>query len=152
MEKKGKVKSIKKFNNFKINVGTVDKTEPKTRYFEIISWVTPINDKTGNYQFEIKNLSKRIKNKLYSKIDKGTFTDYMVDLDLRSSGVKYGKYSYMSCEVTLFNNSGNLSDKYMFDDDIVNIVEEVINDVFNKCKLFKYNKSKKLFTNFTDKH
>ena len=100
--KKGKTSRIVGFPEAKINYGTVDAKQLKSIYLNIQSWVTP------KQEFEkperiVSDLSKSIKNSVYEMIDTGLFkSNYIVDLDLRTSGITFGKKSFMNLEITFF--------------------------------------------------
>jgi len=71
---------------------------------KIESWCTPKTDCEINYAKHIRVMSKRIKQMTYNNMGKIKCDKYyIVDLDIRSSGVIYGKKSYMSCNIMLFN-------------------------------------------------
>ena len=101
--KKGKTSRIVGFPEAKINYGTVDAKQLKSIYLNIQSWVTP------KYEFEkpervVSDLSKSIKNSVYEIIDTGLFkSNYIVDLDLRTSGITFGKKKFYEFRNYLFS-------------------------------------------------
>jgi len=100
--KKGKTSKIIGFPSAKITYGTVDSKNLKSLYLNLQSWVTPI-DEFENWERIVSNLSKSIKNSVFEVIDTQIYKPkYIVDLDLRTSGIVYGKKSFMNLEVTLF--------------------------------------------------
>lgn len=100
--KKGKTSKIIGFPSAKITYGTVDSKNLKSIYLNLQSWVTPI-DEFENWERIVSNLSKSIKNSVFEVIDTQIYKPkYIVDLDLRTSGIVYGKKSFMNLEVTLF--------------------------------------------------
>ena len=51
----------------------------------------------------IKNLHKTVKQITHTTLDNEVFADKcIVDLDMRESGIRYGKRSFIDCEITLF--------------------------------------------------
>lgn len=100
--KKGKTSRIIGFPEAKINYGTVDAKQLKSIYLNIQSWVTPKHE-FENCNRVVSDISKSIKNSVYEIIDTGLFKpNYIVDLDLRTSGIVYGKKSFMNLEITFF--------------------------------------------------
>jgi hypothetical protein len=60
------------------------------------------------YIQEIKDLNKnkKIKQTLFTLFDTGEYPEFdldktIVDLDIRESGIRFGKRSFINCEVTL---------------------------------------------------
>ena len=113
MRKRGKKVELglsqKHTKKYKLTFGTVNNSVPNTIYVVTSSWITPKEDDDAvNYEGDIRLLKKEIKSALFQYISNkhSELLDpnrIMVDLDIRSSGVKYGKQSYMNCEITLFN-------------------------------------------------
>jgi hypothetical protein len=102
--KKGKTSKIIGFPEAKITYGTVDAKELKSVYLNIQSWVTPKVEFENNERV-VSDFSKSIKNSVYEMIDLGIFKpNYIVDLDLRTSGIVYGKKSFMNLEITFFTS------------------------------------------------
>ena len=107
--KRGKeIKITDVSNNYTITLGTVDNKKPKSVYIHISSWGLPIDySDSENYRRVINNLCKVIKQGLYNTIDEGFYIKdrTIVDLDMRESGIKYNKRSYMCTEVTLYQEN-----------------------------------------------
>ena len=92
--KKGKTSRIAGFPEAKITYGTVDSKNLKSVYLNLQSWVNP-KDEYENWDRIVSYFSKTIKNSVYEVLDKEIFKEnYIVDLDLRSSGIVTGKKSY----------------------------------------------------------
>jgi hypothetical protein len=97
--KKGKTSQIKGFNTAKVLYGTVDSVNLKSLYLNIQTWVEPIEE-SENWNRVVLNMSRNIKHTIYETIDKNIFDDkFIVDLDLRSSGLNLNKKSFMNLEV-----------------------------------------------------
>ena len=92
-------------NNFKSTYGTVDSKELKSVYINIQSWVTPKQD-FENWNRIVGNFGRELKHTVFENIDTGVFIqNSIVDLDLRTSGINYGKKSFMNLEINLFTES-----------------------------------------------
>jgi hypothetical protein len=143
--KTGKEIKNNNFKNYNITYGTVNNKNPKSIYLNISSWLEPIKDETNNYSFDIRSLNKKIKQTLFNYLDanKTIFNKdrTIVDLDIRESGIKLGKRSFMNCEVTFFMKEA-LSINSI---EITNTVDELTDlmfATFETNKSFKFNKKK----------
>lgn len=111
--KTGKEIKINDFKNYKIVFGSVNNKHPKTIYINISAWAEPsTDDEENNYSRIIKDFHKKIKQHLFNFFDNNPdlTSDFVkektiVDLDIRESGIKFGKKSFMNCEITLFLNT-----------------------------------------------
>lgn len=100
--KKGKTAKLNGFNDVKVTYGTVDAKQFKSIYLNIQSWVTPTDD-FENWNRIVSNLHRNIKHTVHNNINNTLFNhNIIVDLDLRTSGISYGKKSFMNLEITLF--------------------------------------------------
>ena len=107
MKKRGKEITLDIDSSYKIRLGTVDNKNPKSIYINLSAWGQPMKKTENiNYNNVISNLRKQIKHNINSTIDINDFhhDKYIVDLDMRSSGISDEKRSFMSCEITLFHN------------------------------------------------
>lgn len=100
--KKGKTCKISGFRNAKVIYGTVDSKEFKSLYINLQTWAQPKKDSL-NWDRLVLNTSKKIKHSVYQNINKEFFEDkFIVDLDLRSSGIKLNKKSFLNLEINLY--------------------------------------------------
>ena len=142
--KRGKEITLKSKDNYKVKLGTIDNKNPKTIYLNVSAWGKPLTEEE-NYDNVINNLRKKIKQKLFTQIGFGNFEKerYIVDLDMRSSGIKQSKRSFMSCEITLFQKD-RLS---VNDPSMINVSNELINSIIEDCfeenNHFRFYKTKK---------
>jgi len=140
MEKIGKKFSLKDFKNYKVSYGTVDSTANQSIYMNISTWVEPMIIDIDAKK-TISNLNKTIKRSVYNSIDKSTFDgSYIIDVDIRESGFRYGKRSFMSSNITLYTNTTVTDIK----DSIISLSNCIINDLnkeFNNTLSFKKTKN-----------
>jgi len=129
--------------DYNVSFGTIDKTNPKSLYIKISAWGNPISN-DNNYGLIVRRLNKKVKSEIHLNINKTLFNHNktMVNLDMRESGIKKGKSSFMSCEITLFQ-----LDEYDLKDEILkNGIDEIINIAINKVlkpnESFKFYKKK----------
>ncbi len=95
--KKGKTIRINGLKKIKAIYGSVDAKNLKSIYLNIQTWVDPKIDMVEGWERVISNLSRQIKHTIYDIINKTFFEDkFILDLDLRSSGIQYGKKSFLN--------------------------------------------------------
>jgi hypothetical protein len=144
--KTGKQLMVKDYDNYKVLSGTVDNKNPKTLYLNISAWGDPLSDDENlNYNGVVRYLTKSIKTEIHSKLDNKLFINNrtIVDFDMRTSGIEYGKRSYMNCEITLFQrNTFKLQEKQI-QDSFDELIHNIINNVFDDNIYFKFHKRKK---------
>lgn len=100
--KKGKSVKVNLSNSFKSLYGTVDSKNLKSLYINLQSWVKPKID-IENWNRVVCNLSREIKHTVFESIDEEMFSkNSIVDLDLRTSGISYGKKSFFNLEINLY--------------------------------------------------
>lgn len=97
----GKEKKLFRTDSFRVKYGTIDATRLNAVYIDIESWIQP--KELINFDSNIRITRRNIINDLTSRIDKEFFNDnFIVDLDLRSSGMSLSKKSFMFIEVTVY--------------------------------------------------
>ena len=145
--KKGKTSKIQGFNTSKIVYGTVDSINFKSLYLNLQTWVEPINE-PENWTRVVLNLSRAVKHSVYETLDKELFDDsFIVDLDLRSSGLTLGKKSFMNLEINFFLNVEDFDFKSKeIKDNLKSIVTRIYDENFNNNDYFNFSltKSKKI--------
>jgi len=149
MSKRGKEVKTNNHSNYTISYGTVDNHNVKSVFINLSTWALPKEKGDLDYSTIISKLNKKIKQELYDTVSL-KYTDLfhenriIFDLDMRESGVKYGKKSFLSCEVTLFKRTTQEPIKINDDStvDTLNKISEKICDVLNTSKHFKFSKRK----------
>lgn len=100
--KTGKTLKLSGFDNLKVSYGTVDFKNFKSLYLNIQSWLQPKVD-LENWERVVGNLRKEVKAIVYEFLNSAYFeSNFIVDLDLRTSGIQYGKKSFMNLEITFY--------------------------------------------------
>jgi len=140
--KTGKYIPLGTYNNVKIGYGTVDFKNLKTIYMKLNSWVQPEND-TEDYNQTILKTRRKIKESIYNLKDSNFKNQCIVDLDIRTKGIKLEKRSFMNLEITLYVEKQFDVKSKEIKNTIKNLLENVINDGLIDKKLFNFNKSKK---------
>lgn len=147
MNKIGKELKKNNYTNYKVVYGSINNKITKAFYINISSWVELKDTTSYTNNTVIRRLNKEIKQKLYLLLSNENFIFLdkdrtIVDLDIRESGLRVGKRSFMSCEITLFNKNDV---KINIDDiktKINDIVENIVKNILEKNETFKFNKRK----------
>jgi hypothetical protein len=145
MLKTGKQVKLDLFKNYKITAGTINNKNPKAMYVTISAWAQPNHNGDIDYSYVIKHMNKKIKEILFSNLDKTLFdcNRTIIDLDMRNSGISYNKKSYMNCEITLFKLNDFKLQNNQIKEGINNITEQIVLKVFDKSDYFEFYKNKK---------
>lgn len=138
----GKYIPLGTYNDVKIGYGTVDFKNLKTIYLKLNSWLQPENE-TDDFNYVISKSRKKIKDIVYNLNNLYFKQQSIVDLDIRTKGIKLEKRSFMNLEITLYvSNHFDIKSK-----DIKNILkdlfEHVVDEGLSDKKLFNFYKSKK---------
>ena len=145
MTKQGREIKTQISNLFRTSYGTVDVQTLKSIYLNLSSWVEPIED-VNNWDRLINQLRFNVNNVIHKELKQTDFKDKaIVDLDLRASGIKKGKRSFMRCEVTMFlnkKNSHTIKSKVLLDK-VTNITEKIINGPLLKSQYITFHNNKR---------
>jgi hypothetical protein len=138
----GKYIPLGEYNNVKIGYGTVDYKNLKTIYLKLNSWVQPNND-SDDFDSSILKSRRKIKDFIYGLRNTNFKPQSIVDLDIRTKGIKLEKRSFMNLEVTLFvENQFDIKSKDI-KNSIKSIIEGIVDDGLTNKNLYNFNKSKK---------
>jgi hypothetical protein len=97
----GKEKKLFKNESFRVKYGTIDALKLNAIYINIESWVQP--KEIINFESNIRLTRKNIISEVKKNIDFDFFFEnFIVDLDLRSSGMSLNKKSFMFIEITVY--------------------------------------------------
>jgi hypothetical protein len=145
--KTGKELKIDTFKNYNIVFGSVNNKHPKAVYINISAWAEPQSNEDVNYNRTIRDLHKKIKQSLYNSFISDSYSDFMkdrtiVDLDIRESGIRYGKRSFMNCEITLFLNTEIPVNSELMRPRLDEALKMVVESTLDSNKVFKFYKKK----------
>jgi hypothetical protein len=144
--KLGKEIKLDLLENYKTKVGTVNNKESKSLYINLCAWGQLSElDENLNYDYFLSSIRKKIKQKLSNTLDKELFHNnkYIVDLDMRTSGLSIMKRSFMSCEITLYQKKFLPLNKPNIIDNTKKIIKEVIDDCLENNSVFTFHRTKK---------
>ena len=140
--KTGKYISLGEYNEVKIGYGTVDFKNLKTIYLKLNAWVEPDND-TDDFNQLISKTRRNIKEIIYNLKNENFKAQCIVDLDIRTKGIKLNKRSFMNLEVTLYVD--NFFDVKSKNIRIVvkDVIKSIVDNSLSNKNLFNFYKNKK---------
>ena len=134
--KKGKTSKLELFQDAKCYYGSVDATELKSIYLVLQTWVKPTQEK-DNWERVVGTISRNIKHKVLEIYNKSIFKEHcIVDLDLRTSGIKIDKASFLNLEITFFTKENLEFKSDELSNELNHILKEVHDNVLKKSKYF----------------
>jgi hypothetical protein len=140
--KKGKTSKLNIFDDAKCSYGTVDSKSFKSIYINVQSWVSPKNY-DERWERVVSNFNREIKQTISGTLNNDLFSNkFMTDLDLRYSGIEYGKKSFMNFEVTLFINTNIDFKSEVIKTEVKKIVNSVNKENFLPNKNFSFSLKK----------
>ena len=144
--KKGKTCKLNGFTRLKSTYGTVDSKTFKSLYLNIQSWVTP-QKSVENWSRVVNFLNREIKETINEILDLTLLQPkFILDLDLRTSGLIVGKKSFMNLEITFFVAKNIEFKSTLLKTHLQNLTSLINSHNFTKNTYFKFEKTKKLKT------
>jgi len=142
--KKGKKININTHANYKTISGTVDNANPKSVYVSISSWANPKIKDELDYDKVLSTINNRVRRTVSNKLNNDFFYGgrYIIDFDMKSSGIRYGKKSFMNCEITLYQKLKLKLNENNLQKELKNIIDDVIKEVFTENQYFSFEKTK----------
>lgn len=132
------------YKTAKIIYGTVDSKSLKSIYINLQTWVNPKTDQDINWERVILNTSRFIKHSVLESLDNTIFEkNFIVDLDLRSSGIYHGKKSFMNLEINLYLKEEMDFKSTILKNSIKKTVQNIFSDVILRHQYFEFSLSKK---------
>lgn len=140
--KKGKTSKLNIFDDAKCHYGTVDSKDLKSIYLVLQTWVIPTQEKE-KWDNTVGVISRTIKHKILEVYNKDIFKEhFIVDMDLRTSGIKMKKASFLNLEITLFTKELNDFKSPLLRESLRGMIKEIHDDVLLKSRYFKIQYSK----------
>jgi hypothetical protein len=141
--KKGKSIKLNLYNSIKTVYGTVDSKNLKSIYINIQSWVTPKDD-YDNWNRIVSTLSREIKHSVFESNNTSIFQEKsIIDLDLRTSGISYGKKSFLNLEINLYTINEIDFKSNEIKDSVKKIIQTIIKNNVVKNKYLEFSNTKK---------
>lgn len=138
--KTGKYITLGHHNNIKIGYGTVDYKNLKSIYLKLNSWVEPEGE--DDFDLIVRRTRKKIIEKIYTQNNPLFKKQCLVDLDIRTKGIKKDKRSFMNLEITLFVNDFFDVKSKETKDNVKNIITGVIDNSLTNSSLYNFHKTK----------
>lgn len=142
--KKGKSAKLSGYRTYKVNYGTVDSKNLKSIYLNIQTWAEP-KQEIENPNRVVNNLSRLIKLTILDYIERDVFDEnFIVDLDLRSSGIQKGKKSFLNLECYFYVNNPKLDFKSKeIKSSVKKITSGLVKNIFRGNQNFTFSLTKK---------
>jgi hypothetical protein len=136
--KKGKTSKLNGFKTSKVIYGTVDSKDFKSIYLNIQTWVQP-KVEVENWTRLVLNMNRAVKHSVHENLDKELFDDkFIVDLDLRTSGIQLDKKSFMNLEINLYMNQQLDFKSPELKLKLRELTQQIYYDVFNDNEYFDF--------------
>jgi hypothetical protein len=142
--KTGKQFKLNLNKDFNTYYGSVDYKNPKSIYINISSWFSPLVE-CDNWDRAVNGLKRNIHRHINSTDMEDLFLrkKQIIDLDIRTSGIRPNKRSYMNCEITLFLNKEEPIKSDNIKTAVQNLLNNVITDSLIVSPHFNFYKTKK---------
>ena len=139
--KKGKFITIGVYNNVKLGYGTVDFKNLKTIYVQLNSWTQPLEE---NFDFNkiILKTRRKIKENINTLNSEFFKPESIVDLDIKTNGIKTNKKSFMDLEITLYVSKQFDVRSNEVKDVISNLSKNIIDTILTEKSLFNFFENK----------
>jgi len=140
--KTGKFIALGYYKNVKIGYGTVDHKNLKTIYIKLNSWLAPENE-DEEFDNIISKTKRKIKLRVYDLHSDLFKKESIVDLDVRTKGIKLGKKSFLNLEITLFTKKTFDVRSEELKNLMQDLIENIVDDDLNNKILFNFHQNKK---------
>ena len=139
--KKGKFITIGVYNNVKLGYGTVDFKNLKTIYVQLNSWTQPLEENCDFNKIILKT-RRQIKENIYNLNSELFKPESIVDLDIKTNGIKTNKKSFMDLEITLYVSKQFDVRSNEVKDIISNLSKNIIDTILTEKSLFNFFENK----------
>jgi hypothetical protein len=140
--KTGKFITLGYYGNVKIGYGTVDHKNLKTIYIKLNSWIEPENE-DDKFDDLLSKTKRKVKTRIYELKSDYFKKESIVDLDVRTKGIKVGKKSFLNLEITLFTQKCFDIRAKELKNMVKNLVKNIIDADLDNKNLFNFAKNKK---------
>ena len=140
--KTGKFITLGYYGNIKIGYGTVDHKSLKTIYIKLNSWIEPENE-DDEFKNILSKTKRKIKLRIYELHSDLFKKESIVDLDVKTKGIKLGKKSFLNLEITLFTQKYFDIRSKELKCIIKSLIKDIIDSDLDNKILFNFFKNKK---------
>ncbi len=140
--KRGKSVKLNTYTPIKTIYGTVDSRNLKSIFINIQSWVEPKKE-ADNWVRVVNNLRREIYYSVDDSVNNKIFTEnFIVDLDLRTSGILFGKKSFFNLEINLYTKIHIDFKSNEVKESVKKIIKAVYNNNIVNNNYFDFTKTK----------
>lgn len=111
--KKQRLNIEKRIKNdfFNIKIGTINRINPQVIYFEIRTFISPMEE-YDNYNLIFSSLRKELSRNLTEKLSNNRYFNkkFILDFQVANSGIKVNKKSYLTFQLFLKQNGDELKE------------------------------------------
>lgn len=128
LKKLGKQVKLPPDPGFIARYGTINALNPQSIFVSIHSWATPKH----NFRFhkKLRTLSQSVKREIDESINYDVFYNkYIVDFDLRESGLQKNKQSFLAIEVTLYPKNIINFPNDIYDSNVTHLIKKVVGSI-----------------------
>lgn len=136
----GKFIQLGYHENIKIGYGSVDCVNLKTVYLKLNSWVEPIDE--IDFNSAISKTKRSIVNYFYALQNNTIRKECIVDIDIKTKGVKIDKRSFMDIEITLYTIGQHKIKNKIYSSMIQDMLKNIIDNILYQQQIFNYYKTK----------
>lgn len=140
--KTGKFITLGYYGNVKTGYGTVNYKDLKTIYVKLNSWIQPENE-NDEFNCLLSKTKRNIKLRVYNLNTNLFKKESIVDLDVRTKGIRLGKKSFLNLEITLYTQKQFDIRSKEVKNVVKNLTEEIIDLDLSDKILFNFHKNKK---------
>jgi hypothetical protein len=126
--------------SYRTQIGTMNHKNPKSVFLTITSWGSPV--KEGDYSKVINKVRDKVKVLVNEKSLEYFTENNIVDLDMRESGIREGKNSYMCCDITLYQKDVTDIATKEFQDKVKPLYTDILK-IIDENQYFTFQKTKK---------
>jgi len=140
--KKGKIVKLKGYQSYKVSYGTVDSKNLKSIFINLQTWAEP-KKPSQNWVRTVGLLKRDIKQVVSDFLNEGIFeNDFIVDLDIRTSGINLSKRSFTNLECVLFTKNGVEFNDWEIKKSVDEIIQNISKLVLKSSETFDFFYSK----------
>jgi hypothetical protein len=140
--KKGKVVKLKGYHSYKVSYGTVDSKNLKSIFINLQTWAEP-KKTSQNWIRSVGLLKREIRQAILDVINNEVFEeDFIVDLDIRTSGINLAKRSFTNLECVLYTKKEILFNDWKIKKSVDEIVQHISKSVLKSSEIFDFYYSK----------
>lgn len=138
--KLGKQVKLPTNNHFVIKYGTINALNPQSLFIAVHTWATPQHD--DDLERVLQRFIFDIKSQVYDEVNYDVFYEkYIIDVDLRASGLQKDKQSFLSIDITLYPKTIIPFPADIYDSNITKLLNNLLADI-KKNPNFKFAKQK----------